>query len=91
MSFHVSPLGPHRVWDIGESGLGRPNPSPSSRYFLESEFFVIPAHRSCCNAHVIGYQLSSVLAGGVKLYEMDVCTEYLRKYAHVLWSVGHVS
>ena len=38
-----------------------------------------------------GYQLPSVLANEIKLYEMDVWTEYLRKYTHVLWSVGHVS
>ena len=58
----------------------------------ESELFVIPTQRSYCNAHDDGIPFGqSVLANGIKLYEMDMWTEYLRKYTHVFWSVGHVS
>ena len=89
--FMFLPRTPSCLGQRRESGLGRPNTSPSVQ-ISESELFVIPTHRSCCNAHDDGFPFGqSVLANGIKLYEYGHVAEYLRRYTHVLWSVGHVS
>ena len=54
-------LTPSCLGQMGRIGLGRPNRSPSSRYYLGSEFLVIPAHRSFLQGTCYyGYHLTSV-------------------------------
>ena len=47
MSFHgLLVLTPVWLGQMGRIGLGSPNRSPSSRYYLGSQFLFIPAHQS---------------------------------------------
>ena len=47
MSFHgLLVLTPAWLGQMGRIGLGHPNRSPSSRYYLGSQFLFIPAHQS---------------------------------------------
>ena len=71
MSFHgLLVLTPAWLGQMGRIGLGHPNRSPSSRYYLGSQFLFIPAHQSFLQGTCFyGQQWTSVLAGGVKTVE----------------------
>ena len=81
MSFHgLLVLTPVWLGQMGRIGLGSPNRSPSSRYYLGSQFLFIPAHQSFLQGTcflrptldqcaMVEPMEPRVLAGGVKTVE----------------------